>query len=157
MYGYGTLKENNERQLDFIWDAEDAEPPALGMGPFLNDLCDLLELNNVEVSVAVVDDSEIHEMNRRYRDKDAVTDVLSFPSGDPGGEGRLRHLGDIVIGSGRAARQAAEIGHDTASELRFLALHGLLHLLGYDHETDQGEMLALQKELKGKLAPYFET
>ena len=74
----------------------------------------------------------IRALNRAHRGKDAPTDVLSFPSGEP------RFLGDIVIAAGVARRQAVRAGHAFGVEARVLALHGLLHLLGYDHETDAG-------------------
>ena len=94
------------------------------------------------VTVAIVPDSQVRALNRRYRRKDAPTDVLSFPAGEPG------HLGDVVIGYGVARRQAAEAGHPMATELRVLALHGLLHLLGYDHEEDQGQMSRIERRLR---------
>jgi len=73
---------------------------------------------------------------------DVATDVLSFPSGDPG------WLGDVVIASGVARRQAKAAGHPMGVELRVLALHGLLHLLGYDHEQDDGRMERLERRLR---------
>lgn len=97
-----------------------------------------------EVTVAVVSDARVRALNRRYRRKDHVTDVLSFPTGEPG------NLGDIVIAEGLAGRQAREAGHSRAVELRVLALHGLLHLLGYDHEHDDGRMARLERRLRRK-------
>ena len=82
------------------------------------------------VSVALVSDARVRELNRRYRGRDYATDVLSFPSRE------RPFLGDIVIARGVARRQARSAGHSEATELRVLALHGLLHLLGYDHERD---------------------
>jgi probable rRNA maturation factor len=72
------------------------------------------------------------------------TDVLSFPADEPG------ELGDVVIALGVARRQAAQAGHSLATELRVLALHGLLHLLGYDHERDDGQMRRLEQRLRRK-------
>ena len=93
----------------------------------------------------------MREANRRHRAKDATTDVLSFPAGDnPGPEGG-RHLGDILISVPQAARQAQAAGHALDRELRVLLLHGYLHLLGYDHETDGGAMMRLQRRLEGRL------
>lgn len=84
-------------------------------------------------------------LNRDFRGKDATTDVLSFPGGStPDGE----HLGDVVISVPRARQQAAEAGHPVARELRVLLLHGLLHCLGHDHETDGGEMERLERRLR---------
>jgi probable rRNA maturation factor len=94
------------------------------------------------VTVAIVSDARVRTLNRQYRRKDKVTDVLSFPSGERG------YLGDVVIAAGVAARQAREAGHTLATELRVLALHGLLHLLGYDHERDDGRMARLERRLR---------
>ena len=94
------------------------------------------------VCVALVSDARIRALNRQYRGADTTTDVLSFPSGgDPS-------LGDIVIATGVARRQAAAAGHALSTELKVLALHGLLHLLGYDHETDGGTMARLEQRLR---------
>jgi probable rRNA maturation factor len=95
-----------------------------------------------QVAVAIVSDRRIQELNRRYRDRNAPTDVLSFPTDEPG------QLGDIVIGLGVARQQARAAGHALSTELRVLALHGLLHLLGYDHERDTGEMRRLEQRLR---------
>jgi len=99
-----------------------------------------------EVSLAFVSDAAIRALNREYRRADAPTDVLSFPSEEP------RFLGDIVIAEGVARRQARRAGHEFGVEARVLALHGLLHLLGYDHEQDAdgGRMRALEARLRRK-------
>jgi probable rRNA maturation factor len=97
-----------------------------------------------EVTVAVVPDPRVRALNRQYRRKDAATDVLSFPGEEPG------NLGDVVIAAGVAARQARQAGHSLAVELKVLALHGLLHLLGYDHEHDDGRMARLERRLRRK-------
>jgi probable rRNA maturation factor len=94
------------------------------------------------VTVALVADARVHALNRRYRHTDRPTDVLSFPAGEPG------QLGDVVIALGVARRQAAAAGHPIGTELRILALHGLLHLLGYDHEQDDGRMGRLERQLR---------
>ncbi len=110
------------------------------------------------LSIALVSDRTMRELNRRYRAADYATDVLSFPAGSTpnrgGRAGRVspttpdEWLGDIVIATGVAARQAREFGHPRAVELRILALHGLLHLLGYDHEADDGEMRRVEDRLR---------
>jgi probable rRNA maturation factor len=101
------------------------------------------------VVIALVSDARMRVLNRHYRGRDAATDVLSFqPAPHPGGTHRL--LGDIVIARGVAARQARAAGHSATAELRVLALHGLLHLLGYDHEHDAGEMARLERRLRRK-------
>ena len=98
------------------------------------------------VTIALVGDRRMRTLNRTWRATDAVTDVLSFPSGDR--RGAAKHLGDLVIARGTAARQAKAQGHALATELRVLALHGLLHLLGYDHEHDSGRMARLERRLR---------
>ena len=96
------------------------------------------------VVVALVSDARIRKLNARYRAKDVPTDVLSFPAGEPG------FLGEVVIASGVARRQAQQAGHPVQVELRVLALHGLLHLLGYDHERDDGRMARVERRLRRK-------
>ena len=83
-------------------------------------------------------------LNRQFRGKDAVTDVLSFPAESRG------FMGDIVIAAGVSKRQARDAGHSAQTELRVLALHGLLHLLGYDHEADDGRMARAEARLRRK-------
>jgi probable rRNA maturation factor len=94
------------------------------------------------MTVAIVSDTRVRALNRKFRRKDKATDVLSFPSGERG------YLGDVLISSGVAARQARAAGHSLTTELRVLALHGLLHLLGYDHERDDGQMARLERRLR---------
>jgi probable rRNA maturation factor len=96
------------------------------------------------MTVAVVPDARVRALNHRYRRQDRVTDVLSFAAEEPG------ELGDVVIAAGVAVRQARQAGHSLAVELRMLALHGLLHLLGYDHEHDDGRMARLERRLRRK-------
>lgn len=116
---------------------------------------------DAEVSVLVVDNETIREMNRDYRGKDAATDVLSFPmeeeaedTGEPSviGGPSERMLGDIVISIERAVEQAEEYGHSVERELSFLAVHGMLHLLGHDHETDATAEKIMRDEEKRILA-----
>jgi probable rRNA maturation factor len=118
-----------------------------------------------EVAVALVSDRRMRTLNRSFRGVDAVTDVLSFPAfagtspdshSAPASARRVTptsplaagFLGDVVIASGVATRQAAAAGHAVGTELRVLALHGLLHLLGYDHETDDGAMARTERRLR---------
>jgi probable rRNA maturation factor len=107
-----------------------------------------------EVAIALVSDARIRALNKRFRRKDAVTDVLSFPADAV--TMNTPELGDIVIATGVARRQAREAGHTYAAELKVLALHGLLHLLGYDHHSpdDLGRMARLERRLlaRGGLA-----
>jgi len=121
------------------------------------------------VSIALVSDVTMRRLNREYRGQDHATDVLSFPAGRPSLQARpLRAdlkarsrlpesipgvdavdcLGDLAIALGVARRQARAQGHDLPTELRILALHGLLHLLGYDHDTDQGRMRRVEERLR---------
>lgn len=109
------------------------------------------------VTVALVSDHRVRILNRTYRGKDYPTDVLSFP-GDAGdtagapGRAAATTLGDIVIAEGVARRQARQYGHPERTEVRTLALHGLLHLLGYDHEdpADAGTMARIERQWRKK-------
>jgi len=102
--------------------------------------------------VAFVSDRAMRDLNRRWRGRVGTTDVLSFPAGQEEFEkGEGLSLGDVVISVEQAARQAAEHGLDFEGEVRQLILHGLLHLCGYDHETDGGEMNALELRLRRRL------
>jgi probable rRNA maturation factor len=110
-----------------------------------------------EVSVAFVSDTRMRVLNRAHRGRNYATDVLSFPVGEAGLLGdsviaaaEAAVLGDIVIAAGVARRQALAAGHPFGVEVRVLALHGLLHLLGYDHETDGGAMSRLEARLRRK-------
>jgi probable rRNA maturation factor len=98
-----------------------------------------------EVSVLYCGDRRMRSLNRRYRRKDRSTDVLAFPAGEVGDRGLL---GDIVISVPYAARQARRRREPLPRELDRLLLHGYLHLLGYDHETDDGQMDALESRLR---------
>ncbi len=106
-----------------------------------------------DVAIAIVSDARIRKFNAHFRRRDKATDVLSFP-GDAPRASRLapRFLGDIVIAQGVARRQAREAGHSYAAELKVLALHGLLHLLGYDHHdpADEGRMVRLERRLRAR-------
>jgi len=98
------------------------------------------------VTVVVTTDRRMRTINREWRGVDRATDVLSFPAGDD--PGPAKHLGDLVIARETAARQARAAGHAFSTELRVLALHGLLHLLGYDHERDSGRMARIERRLR---------
>jgi probable rRNA maturation factor len=98
-----------------------------------------------DLGIALVTDERMRALNRKYRRKDYATDVLSFGGGGDS-------LGDLVIAKGVATRQARQARHSLQTELRLLALHGLLHLLGYDHEsrTDNGRMARAETRLRKK-------
>jgi probable rRNA maturation factor len=102
------------------------------------------------VSVALVSDARVRTLNRTYRRQDYVTDVLSFFADRPNPRDPTPELGEIVIARGLARRQGRAAGHGAAIELRILALHGLLHLLGYDHERDNGQMRSVERRLRRK-------
>lgn len=95
----------------------------------------------------ITGDAELRRLNREFRGKDSATDVLSFPSGGP----RAARLGDIAISLQRARAQGREFGHTTDDEIRVLMLHGVLHLLGLDHETDAGRMARAEKRWRARL------
>lgn len=106
----------------------------------------------VEITLVVTDDEEIRQLNAQFRGIDETTDVLSFPLESASGPafiappGQPRHLGDIAISYPRALAQAAEYGHSPRRELAYLAVHGTLHLLGYDHEVEAERVVMRQKE-----------
>jgi probable rRNA maturation factor len=102
-----------------------------------------------EVTVALVNDGRMQSLNRTFRGKDYATDVLSFPVAGPFSD--PNSLGDVVIATGVAQRQADEVGHTLQTELRVLALHGLLHLLGYDHDNDAGEMRRVEARIRRRV------
>ena len=97
-----------------------------------------------ELSIAFVDDAAMRALNRKFRRKNKTTDVLTVP-----GDGPL--LGEIVISIDQARRQAADEKHSLATEVRYLILHGILHAMGCDHETDNGEMNALELKVRAKV------
>lgn len=113
-----------------------------------------LGLDKVEVSIALVGDERIRELNKYWRKKDKPTDVLSFPIDEKPPGYRYRILGDVVISIPYAKRQAEEIGFTPKEEILRLLIHGILHLLGYDHEKDEKEaeiMFNLQDKIFDKL------
>jgi probable rRNA maturation factor len=123
-----------------------------------------LRLGETQVTVCLVSDAEIAGMNELFRKKRGPTDVLSFPAAKRRRPGRLRGakatssvgqhgglLGDIAIAPAVAKRNARNYGRTLPAELKILMLHGVLHLLGYDHETDRGEMERAEKRLRRRL------
>jgi len=108
--------------------------------------------NNQSVAIVFVGDAAIKKLNRQFRGKNDVTDVLSFPSKAESFEVENgSQLGEVVISAQRAATQAKKHGLSFSDEVKQLILHGLLHLRGYDHETDRGEMNRLELRLRRKL------
>jgi len=119
-------------------------------------------VTRAEISFVITDDEAMHELNRTYRGVDAPTDVLSFSSQEVNGEAQMpvdvppelavllnAQLGDVIIAYPYAARQARRFGNSVAAELRLLAVHGTLHLLGFDHDTPEAkdEMWTRQEEV----------
>ena len=113
---------------------------------------DALGQKQSSATIAFVSDKTIRQLNRQFRGVDKATDVLSFPAELRTGTGTGTVLGDIVLARGVAGRQAREHGHTLQTELRILALHGLLHLIGYDHEdvNDRGRMRRAEDRLRRK-------
>jgi probable rRNA maturation factor len=134
-----------------------AGPDVSGLGPWLTRAAP--PGTRGRVTIALVTDAVMRRLNRQYRGADRVTDVLSFPADASPSSPRSPRLpavalpkagflGDLAIARGVAGRQARAQGHSTRVEIRVLALHGLLHLLGYDHEVDAGEMARLEERLR---------
>ena len=125
-----------------------------------------LGLGEADVTVCLVSDAEIARMNEAYRKKKGPTDVLSFPEverrapvslrrvrtrSSASGARREKFLGDVAISPATARRNAKQLGRTLGGELQILILHGVLHLLGYDHETDSGEMDRVERRLWQRL------
>lgn len=109
-----------------------------------------VNVDNASLSVSFVDADEIHRLNNEYRNVDRETDVLSFPSFEPGeipnGDDEEIALGDVVICSDVAKRQAEEFGHSYERELIYLFVHSVFHLLGYDHENEEEKAVMRSRE-----------
>ncbi|HET9533162.1 MAG TPA: rRNA maturation RNase YbeY [Blastocatellia bacterium] len=114
-----------------------------------------LSREQMSAAIVFVRDPVMRSLNREYRNIDRATDVLSFPSRDEQTAsesfGDALFLGDVVVSTDTALRQAQEAGHNVERELSELVIHGILHLCGYDHETDRGEMNRLELRLRRKL------
>lgn len=135
-----------------VSDARGRPVPGARLGPWLARVAPSRARGTV--SVVLASDARVRALNRRYRGVDRPTDVLAFPISGDGPDGRdepgPRLLGDIVIARGIAGRQARALGHSQGTELRVLALHGLLHLLGYDHEDGSSTMARVERRLRRK-------
>lgn len=116
---------------------------------------EICDSNQTEVSVVFLNQQQMQKYNKKYRHKNYPTDVLSFPADDPRAattaQGDDWYLGDILLCVDKASENAAMAGSSIDRELQVLLLHGVLHLLGYDHETDDGEMDALERKLRKRL------
>ena len=122
-------------------------PSARSLARFLKAAQEAVRLKG-QVTVLLTTDAAIAKLNRRFRGKNTATDVLSFPAAGLGAEGIA---GDLAISVTTALRQAAGQGHGLAAEIKVLILHGVLHLAGFDHETDEGQMARRERALRGKL------
>ncbi len=131
-----TIVQNRQRRI-----AVKAEALEL----FGRRLAQAVRLKPESFSAVLVSDRRIRDLNRRYRQQSEATDVLSFPVVENG------YLGDIVISVETARRQARLLGHGLLRELELLLLHGVLHLMGYDHETDRGQMDRRELTLRRRL------
>ena len=122
--------------------------------------------SGVQVDLTITDDDTMHELNKTYRGINKPTDVLAFPlseESDPKelfvtAPGELPHLGEVIVSYPTATRQAEEHGHSVNRELAILVIHGLLHLLGYDHDTDDNEkqMKALERDILYRIPLEYE-
>jgi probable rRNA maturation factor len=127
---------------------------------FLDEIADEIGLGAECVAIRLIDDAEMARLNQTYRKKKGSTDVLSFPALELMKVGSLAQqakkvrgefLGDIAISPKVARRNARELRRDLPEELKVLILHGVLHLLGYDHESDRGEMERIELRLRRRL------
>ena len=109
------------------------------------------EAQNKSATIAFVSDKKMRELNKTFRGKKQTTDVLSFPFAAEAFEAEKNNLGDVIISLEQAEKQAQENNLDFETEIKQLILHGILHLCGYDHEKDNGEMSARELELRDKL------
>lgn len=114
---------------------------------------------NYEISLSFVTNEEIKNLNKEYRNVDAVTDVLSFPMEEDSNGFYTPMLGDIVISTDRAFQQSKEYGHSFSREISYLTAHSMFHLMGYDHETEEEKkiMRAKEKEVMRSLGIFKET
>ncbi len=124
-------------------------PGEQSLGKLLNGLRNRLAPSAQGISLTYVDDRGMRKLNREHRGKNATTDVLSFPSSPE--KGAFPHLGDIVISLPTAEKMAKKFGVSRRREVETLVIHGFLHLCGYDHEKDNGEMMSLQAQLEQEL------
>ncbi|HEV2485475.1 MAG TPA: rRNA maturation RNase YbeY [Terracidiphilus sp.] len=124
-------------------------PTARTLGRFLTRAQAAVRLRG-QVTILLTTEAAIRSLNRRFRGKNKATDVLSFPA-DATVQGSEKIAGDLAISVSTALRQAAGQGHSLSTEIKVLILHGLLHLAGYDHEADSGQMELRERLLRGRL------
>lgn len=136
-------------QIDWASRSSLRGPAEKSLGDLLRALRDRIAPHAMGISITYVDDRGMKKLNREHRGKNMTTDVLSFPS--DAGKGEYPHLGDIVISLPVAEKMAKKLGVSRRREVETLVIHGFLHLCGYDHEKDSGEMLELQSRLEKEL------
>ena len=133
--------QNSQNKVDFTTELEET------IYAVVDKTFEYEDVEPLSVSVLITDNEEIHQLNLQYRQKDAPTDVLSFPLFDEDGNLDEEELGDIVMSLERAQTQAEEYNHSLKREVAFLTAHSMLHLLGYDHENGEQEMYTKQEEI----------
>lgn len=148
--GAGPTTSRSSVRISFQWRKRAAGQVTAGLRAVAIAALERLNVASGEIGVLICDDATIRSLNRHFRHSDAATDVLSFASGDAQPDGDC-YLGDIAISLETATRQAAERGVGITRELETLLLHGVLHLCGFDHEVDHGEMDAIETELRRDL------
>lgn len=136
-------------QIDWASRSRLRGPSEKSLGNLIRGLRDKLAPTALGISITYVDDRGMKKLNREHRGKNETTDVLSFPTNTDMGE--FPHLGDILISLPVAEKMAKKLGVSRRREVETLVIHGFLHLCGYDHEKDNGEMLALQSKLEREL------
>jgi len=134
------------------WERRPSQPASEALRRVITGCLESLGLEDSEVHVLIAGDDRLQRLNDRYLGRNQPTDVLSFPDGDLLPSGRILQ-GEVVISLDAARRQAEELGHDELRELSELTLHGVLHLVGYDHERDHGEMDDIELQLREELLP----
>jgi probable rRNA maturation factor len=137
-------------RITFSWQRHPGGRPTAPLRRLAAKALELLGHGPTEIGVLVADDATVRSLNRRFRSKDQPTDVLSFPADFASPEG-APYLGDVAISLETARRQAAARGVTVERELAVLLLHALIHLTGHDHETDDGEMEALEGRMRREL------
>ena len=136
-------------QIDWASRSRLRGPSEKSLGDLIRSLKDRVAPHATGISITYVDDRGMRKLNREHRKINETTDVLSFPT--HAGKGEIPHLGDIVICLPVAEKMAQKFGVSRRREVETLVIHGFLHLCGYDHEKDHGEMLALQSQLEKEL------
>ncbi len=124
--------------------------PRRELSQFVRAACAAIPLDGA-VSILLTTDAQIRELNRSFRGKNKPTDVLSFPAAEHEPAHGKRLAGDLAVSVETAGRQAQEFGHSLRDEIKVLLLHGLLHLSGFDHERDKGEMAGREQALREQL------